>query len=423
MTSLLDDRPDIDVCDPELYRGDPHTAYRWLREHAPVCRDERNGLWIVSRYDDVVHVSTHPEIFCSGRGVRPYLSVDLSLIGLDEPRHTEQRRLINRGFTPRMVRRLEPHIRDITNQVIDQVAQRGSCDFVSDLAVHVPLIVIAELMGLPVEDRERFWHWSDAMMGGDGHTEPDDPRLVAAARAFAEYVEYVSSLVDGRREAYRAARAAEARGETPPPLTEDLVSNLVAAAEEGVLESSDRLEEDELAIFLVLVVVAGNETTRNAISGGMRAFSEHPAQWQRLLDDPGLFATAPDEIIRWVSPVLSFVRTATRDTELRGQRIREGERVLMLYQSANRDPDAFEDPDVFRVDRDPNPHVAFGVGPHYCLGANLARLEVRVVFEELARRLPDIRMAPGASAIYGHSTLVHPVESLPVVFTPERRGT
>lgn len=408
------DAADVDVLDPAIYRTDPHPTYRWLREHAPVAWDERNQLWIVSRHGDLIHVSTHPELFCSGQGIRPAMSYDLSLIGLDEPRHTQQRRLINRGFTPRMVSGLEPRIRRVANEVIDAVAARGECDFVADIAVHVPLVVIAELMGLPVDDRERFWRWSNAMMAGEGVVDPADPRAAAAADAFFEYVTYASDIVDERRAELRAARA---RGEQAP-VGDDLISKLVAAAEEGVLHESDDVHADELVSFLVLVVVAGNETTRNAMSGGMRALGQHPDAWHRLVDDPSLWATATDEIIRWVSPVMNFVRTATVDTELGGQEIKAGDKVLMLYQSANRDPAVFEAPEEFRIDRHPNEHVAFGIGPHYCLGANLARLEVRTVFEELARRLPDLRIAPGADAVYGPSTFVHTIESLPVVFTP-----
>lgn len=408
--------PAIDIVDPELYQRGPHAVYRHLRRDAPLAWDPLNQLWIVSRHADLVHVSLHPELFCSSRGVRPYLSVDLSLIGLDEPRHTEQRRLINKGFTPRMVRNLEPRIRQVTSEVLDAVASRGEADFVSDIAVPIPLIVIAELMGLPVEDRENLWRWSDAMIGGDGISDPTDPRLVAAANAFGEYVGYVSAIVEQRRERHRAATA---RGE--PFEAEDLIGALVGASEEGVLNADEDLNKDELLMFLALVVVAGNETTRNAMSGAVVAFDAFPDQWQLLLDHPEHFATAPDEIVRYVSPVVTFVRTATQDTELRGQTILEGERVLLLYQSANRDEEVFDAPDELRVDRTPNDHVGFGIGPHYCLGANLAKLELRVLFEELARRLPDLRVAPGEGPTYGRSTLVHPIEHLPVVFTPEGR--
>ena len=248
------------------------------------------------------------------------------------------------------------------------------------------------------------------MMGGEGRTDPDDPALADAAVAFGEYVDYLGALIEERRALYRAGRADDGPS--------DLISTLVAANEEGVLESNEELANDELIIFLVLLVVAGNETTRNAISGGMWAFSQFPEQWDRLVADRSLFETMPDEIIRYVSPVLSFSRTATRDTELAGQKINEGERVLLLYQSANRDEAVFEAPQELHLDRSPNPHLAFGTGPHVCLGMNLARLEVRVVFDELTRRFPAMRVEPGFRPHYGDSLLVHAFESLPVVVGP-----
>ena len=408
----------INVLD-RSFCAEPFEGYATLRGDEPISYDELNELWIISRHEDVSHISVHPEEFCSGLGVRPTQSFDLSLIALDGERHIRQRRLINQGFSPRMIRAMEPRVRAVVNETLDRVARRGKCDFVADISVPIPLVVIAELMGLPVEDRDRFWHWSDAMMGGEGRTDPDDPKMVAAAEAFNEYMAYVDSLVTSRRDAYRAAKAA---GVEPP--ADDLISVLVGAAEEGIVETDEHrdagtLGSDELMMFLVVVVVAGNETTRNAISGAMWAFHEFPDQWQRLVDDPSILATGADELIRYVSPVISFVRTATCDAVVNGQEIRKGERVLMLYQSANRDEKAFEAADQLDLGRAPNPHVAFGVGPHVCLGMNLARLEVRVLFEELARRFPDMVVADGVRPVWGDSTLVHSIESLPVVFTPE----
>jgi len=415
------DGTDIDVLDPALYQGDPHPTYAWLRDNDPVHWDEKNQLWVVSRFDDVVKVSVNDEIFCSGRGIRPDPSIDLSLIGYDGEQHQRQRRLINKGFTPRAVRALEGHVRALADEAIDQVAARGECDFVTDIAVAVPITVIAELMGLPVEDRERFWRWSDEMMAGGSAgpgAEFDEVRERAQA-AWMAYTTYVSAMIDERAALYQRHKRDESQGLRTQPLPDDLVMKLVAAAEEGALvDGGLESQRDELLNFLVLVVVAGNETTRNAMSGGMVAFSEHPDQWARVVADPSLWATATDEVIRWVSPVMNFVRTATRDNDLLGVPIREGERVLMLYQSANRDPRHFERADEFLVDRDPNDHVAFGIGAHFCLGANLARLEVRVVFEQIAARLPDMRLAPGARPVYAASNFVRGVESLPVVFTP-----
>jgi cholest-4-en-3-one 26-monooxygenase len=408
----------IDVLDPSFYR-DPHPGYAWLRRNSPVHWDKHNELWVISRHEDVSYISTHPELFCSSGGIRPAQSYHFSLIGLDGQDHARQRRIINKGFSPRMIREMEPRVRTVVTEALDRVAQRGQCDFLADIAVPIPLVVIAELMGLPTVDRERFWHWSDRMMAGDGRTDPDDPVLQDAAVAFGEYIEYVTGIVEERRARYREHKELLAAGRTPPPLDTDLVSTLVAASEEGILARSDELTQDEFTMFLVVVVVAGNETTRNAIAGAMAAFQRFPGEWKRLVAEPDLFATMPDEICRYVSPVISFMRTATTDTELHGQTIRRGERVLMLYQSANRDEAVFDDPDMLRIDRKPNPHLAFGIGPHVCLGINLARLEIRVTFEEIVRRFPDMVVLPDFTPTYGGHTLVHALESLPVRFTPE----
>jgi len=307
---------------------------------------------------------------------------------------------------------MESRVRQVVTEVLDAIADRSSCDFVSEVAIPVPLVVIAELMGLPVEDRVKLGHWSDRMMGGEGRSDPDDPMLVDAAAAFGEYVGYLTDTVAQRRAAIQAGSA----------VPDDVISIIVGADESGVLESSEELTHDELTMFLVVLLIAGNETTRNAISGGMWALNRFPDQWQRLIDHPGSFETMADEVCRYVSPVISFARTATEDTELAGQHIAEGEKLLMLYQSANRDAEVFDDPDTFRVDRDPNPHLAFGVGPHVCMGINLARLEIRVLFEELVRRFPDMKVAPGAAPVYVEHALVHAIDSLPVVYTPERAG-
>ncbi|MGA2835748.1 MAG: cytochrome P450 [Acidimicrobiales bacterium] len=400
---------DVDVLDRSFYL-DPHPGYAHLRATAPLSWDEKRELWVVTKHEDVNYVSTHAELFCSGRGIRLTQSIDLSIIGLDGERHIRQRRLLNQGFSPRMIRTMEDRVREVVTGVLDRIADRGSCDFVADIAVPVPLVVIAELMGLPVEDRDRLGHWSDRMMGGEGRTDPDDPMTIDATAAFTEYVTYVTEMVEDRRDALRTGR------DTP----DDVIKILVGADEDGVLESSDELTHDELTMFLVVLLVAGNETTRNAISGGMSAFHRFPDQWARLVAEPDLFATMADEIARYVSPVISFVRTATEDTELHGQRIAEGEKLLLLYQSANRDEDVFDDPDVLRLDRSPNPHVAFGVGPHVCMGINLARLEIRVLFEELVRRFPDMHIAPGFEPVYVEHALVHAIEALPVEYTPER---
>ena len=402
------DLPEIDIYDGRLY-DDPWETYRWLRTNDPVHWDEKNQIWLISKYEDVCAISRNTQRYCSKHGVID-VSVPMSIISMDDPEHTRQRRLINKGFTPRQVRRLEPHIRELSNQIIDEVRTRGEIDFVEDFAIHVPLIVIAELMGLDPAGRKKLYEWSDKMMAG-ANLPDDAPELIPAAEAFGEYVEYLLPIIEDRRNQPR----------------EDLISILVGAFDEGLLDGGDaiavsgqdELTDDELLMFLVIIVIAGNETTRNAITGGLRALSEFPEQKEKLLANPELWDLAVDELIRYVSPVLSFYRTVTEDHVYKGKELKEGDRVLLLYQSANRDEDVFEAPDELRIDRNPNPHVAFGYGPHYCLGANLARLEVKVVFEELFKRLQDIRVREDAELQRHPNTLVLAIEHLPAVFTPQ----
>jgi cholest-4-en-3-one 26-monooxygenase len=408
---------EIDILDPRLY-DDPWDVYRWLRRNAPIWWDERNELYVISRHEDVSHISRHQDLYSAAQGVRPKVPSSMSIISMDDPEHTRQRRLVNKGFTPRMVRQLSDHIRELSNEIIDEIAAAGECDFVEDVAVHVPLIVIAELMGLDPAQRQKLYHWSDAMMAGDGHTDPDDPVLVRAAEAGGEFATMCLELIERRR----------ADGST-----DDIIGILTQAYDEGALARpddqppdgraiaghDDRLTSDELIMFLILLVVAGNETTRNALAGGLVAFTRFPDQHRKLLEHPELMDLAVEEIVRYVSPVISFMRTVTEDHTYKGVDLRAGDRVFMLYQSANRDEDVFDAPDELRIDRDPNPHLAFGIGTHYCLGANLARAEIKVVFEELFRRLRDIRAVDPDTPRRGDSTLVLSLNHLPAVFTPE----
>jgi cytochrome P450 family 142 subfamily A polypeptide 1 len=408
---------EIDVLDPRFY-DDPWDAYRWLRQNAPLWWDATNDLWVVSRHEDVSHISRHQEQYSAAQGVRPKVAAPMSIISMDDPEHTRQRRLVNRGFTPRMVRQLSDHIRELSNQIIDEIAARGECDFVEDVAMHVPLIVIAELIGLDPDKRQQLYRWSDAMMAGDGHTDPDDPVLLAAAEAGGEFAMTCVELIEQRR----------ADGST-----DDIIGILTQAFDEGALARADdggvtgsagneELTHDELIMFLILLVVAGNETTRNALSGGLVAFSRFPDQRRKLLDNPDLIDLAVDEIVRYVSPVMSFMRTVTEDHTYQGIDLAAGDRLFLLYQSANRDEAVFDEPDQFRVDRDPNPHLGFGIGTHYCLGANLARAEIGVVFTELFARLRDIRAVDPVTIDRGDSSLVLALNRLPAVFTPESRS-
>jgi cytochrome P450 family 142 subfamily A polypeptide 1 len=407
---------DIAFLDATSWDASMPERMRWLRENDPVHWSERDGLWIVSKYDDVAHVSKHQELFTSAHGVRPGNPAKLGLIDEAEPRHTQLRNLINKGFTPRMVKKLEIAFRAITTESLDRIAQAGECDFVEDVAVPLPLLLIAEMIGIRKEDRDAFHRWSDHMIAGDGNL--DKPEIMArAGAAFMEYSTYVRAIIEDRRAHPR----------------DDLVSILVGAKDSGVLgrfevkelptdfgEEHLDLANDELIMLLVILLVAGNETTRNSLAGGMQLLIENPGERAKLIRDPSLLPAAVEEMVRLVSPVHSFSRTVVRDTELRGRRLEAGQKVLMLYPSANRDADAFDAPDAFRVERNPH-HLGFGMGTHFCLGANLARMEMRVAFEELLRRLPDMEYADGGPELRP-SALVRSCVRMRVRYTPERRA-
>jgi cytochrome P450 family 142 subfamily A polypeptide 1 len=385
----------------------------WLRENEPVYWSEKTGVWIVTRYEDVELVSKNQDIFTSEHGVRPGTETVIGLIDEAEPRHGMLRALINRGFTPRMVKILEEKFRLITEEAIDAIAGKSECDFVASISVPLPILLIAEMIGIRKEDQESFHRWSDDLIAADGNR--DKPEVMAAAgAAYVEYAQYLSEIFEDRRQNPR----------------DDLVSILVGAKDEGMLRTFDKkahvsrsseehraLANDELIMLLVVLMIAGNETTRNAISGGMELLIRNPEERQKLLDDPSLLPSAVEEMVRMVSPVQTFGRTLTRDHELRGMRLKEGQEVCLVYPAANRDPRSFDDPDTFRIERNPQ-HLGFGIGSHFCLGANLARMEMRVTFEELLRRVPDMEFSRGGPAFLP-SSLVRSCSEMWVRYTPE----
>jgi cholest-4-en-3-one 26-monooxygenase len=323
----------------------------------------------------------------------------LMMLNMDPPQHTRQRAFVNRGFTPRLIGRLAKHIRDICDTLIDEVVPRGTADFVTDVAAQLPLHVICELVGAPVADRGWIFEKSNMLVGFDDPEFRQSPE--EGMQAAAEIYAYAGELAARRRE----------------QPADDIVTRLLQPNEAGEV-----LTTDEFDLFFLLLTVAGNETTRNAASGGMLAFFEHPDQWRRLLDDPGLVPTAAEEIVRWVSPVNLFRRTATCDTEIGGQAIAEGDKVVVFYASANRDESVFADPQVFDIGRDPNPHVGFGGGgPHFCLGRHLAALELRVLLQTLAERMPDIELDGEVSRL--RSNFLNGIKHMPVRFSPSAPRT
>ena len=399
----------VDLSDSRSYvAAVPHAWLAHLRHHDPVhWQDEPGGpgFWAVTRYEDCVTVNRDYERFSSAaQGTMPFeLGADevaqqsLMMLNMDPPLHTRYRRLVNKGFTPRMVRDLEESIHRSTDVIIDSVIEKGEADFVTQLSAELPLQVIAELLGVPQEDRHHMFEWSNRMVGNE------DP----------EYQDQQELALTSAMELYAYASELFARKRIDPHA--DLMSALTTVEIEG-----ERLSDMELELFFLLLTVAGNETTRNLMSGGMHAFFQHPEQWQRLLADRTLLPTAVDEMLRFVTPVMNFRRTAMVDTELSGTRIAAGDKVVFFHASANRDEDIFTDPDTFDIGRDPNPHIAFGGGgPHFCLGTNLARMEIRVMYEHLLDRMPDIRQNGDVQRL--QSQFINGVKHIPVAFTPATR--
>jgi cytochrome P450 family 142 subfamily A polypeptide 1 len=381
----------IDLLDGAFYAGHPDPTYTWLRRSAPLYRDELNSLWGVSRYDDIVAIEKDPLTFCSSEGYRPNLPADDSMIGNDDPRHNERRRLVARRFTPKAVAAHEAEVRALARGLVEAVLVRGHCEVVEELAAPLPAMVIGRLLGFDDDLWPRVKYWSETtILSGGG------PRYMAdnVTEAFGDYCEHAARLIAARQ----AAPA------------DDVTSLWTAAEANGVLSVDQVLSEG------LLLVDGGAETTRTVITGAVLALIEHPEQYRRLLDDPSLLPVAVEEFVRWVTPILNMRRTATRDTEIAGTPVKAGDEVLLMYPSANRDESVFDAPDRFDVGREPNPHIAFGFGTHFCLGAALARLEIRVMFEELLPRLRNLRLAPGTAPERIPNAFVRGFRSLHVEF-------
>ncbi len=393
--------------------ADREAGFRRLRDEAPISFfpepeypdfPQGPGYWSLTRYDDVMYASRHPELFCSGHGGTnigdiPQEIGDFigSIINMDDPRHKKLRSLVNHGFTPKALGRLLESVRDRTNEVIDAVAEKGSCDFVAEIAAPMPLAIVCDMVGVAPADRQTVFECSNVILG------VGDP----------EYVQSMEELMAAFMQLHQIAMAlGEHRLANP---ADDITSTLMHAEVDG-----ERLTVAEFASFFILLVVAGNETTRTAISHGMWAMHQFPDQralWSGDFDTHAV--NAVEEIVRWATPVIHFRRTATQDTAIAGQPIAEGEKVVMWFNSANRDERQFPDPYRFDITRSPNPHFGYGGGgPHFCLGANLARREIRVMFEQLFQRLPDLRITAEPEIL--QSAFIHGIKRMPCEFTPAK---
>jgi cytochrome P450 family 142 subfamily A polypeptide 1 len=363
----------LDLLDPDLYAGDPEPAYRWLRDHAPVYRDP-NGILGVSRWHDVMAVERDTRRYSSARGSRPLIEMSVSMINKDDPVHSRQRRLVAPRFTPGAVRRRAERVRALAAGLVEKVAAKGEAEVVEDLAAPLPAMVICELLGFDPEMWPRCKWWSETTMANAGYKH-GDPRAPDSSDAIADFFAETAKLA--------AARRAEPR--------DDLVSVWTHSTVDG-----EPLSDEEVLNEAILLLDGGAETTRSAIGQTVLALARHPDQHRLLRERPELLAgPAVEEFIRWATPILNMRRTVTEDHELHGQSLHEGDQVLLMYGSANRDERVFADPERFDVTRSHNNHVAFGFGTHFCLGANLARLELRVLFEELVRRVAGLRLADG----------------------------
>ena len=385
--------PHIDFLAGSFFLDGARDAYRWLREHSPVHLDANSGLWGVATYDAVLAAERDPQTFSSAGGSRPESGPMPWMIDMDGDAHAKRRKLVSRGFTPARVRATEPHLREICDGLVDEVCERGECDVVRDLAAPLPMIVIGDMLGVAPADRSEVLAWSHGMLGSlTGEPEA----LAAAADAFGAYVDYAHRMIAARRA-------------TP---TDDLFSVLVHATVDG-----DRLDDDEITFEALLLLIGGDETTRQVTAGGIEQLLANPEQRARLVGDASLLPSAVEEMLRWVSPIKTMARTATVDVELEGVAVPAGARLALLYESADFDERHFDDPERFDITRSPNDHLAFGFGHHFCLGASLARVELEAIVGRVLARMPDLELATGdllPRSITG-------IEAMPVRFTPSAR--
>ena len=402
----------IDLWDMDAFqRQEHHAMLEQLRETDPGIHfveegDHGPGFWAVTRLEHLREVNRQPEVFSSNKGgtqmnepsetdAVDQFQRDSLMLSMDPPKHTRYRRIVSRGFTPRMINLLEDYLQNRTDMIIDKVCEKGEAEFVTELSAELPLQAIAEMVGIPFEDRQKIFDWTNSMIGSD---DPDFAQSEEDVMgAFGELFAYANALQKDRRD----------------KPSDDIITTLLSADVDG-----EKLDETEFDMFFLLLCVAGNETTRNSITRGMHGFFEFPDQWELYKSDPDTHADGMvEEVVRWATPVLNFRRQAMQDYELGGVKIKEGDKVVMWHIAANRDPRAFDDPWTFDITRSPNDHVGFGGGgPHFCLGANLAKMEIRLMFKGIAERLSDIRLA--GDVAYLRSNFIGGVKQMPVVFTP-----
>ncbi len=388
--------PDIDLLDGTFYAGDPHAGWTWMRQNAPAYYDEKNNVWALAGYDEVLAAAKDSATFSNASGIRPHSAnpVD-SMIDKDDPEHKARRMLVNRGFTPRRVRDKEDSIRQMCNEIVDKVIDQGQCDFVWDIAAWLPLLLIGDMLGFEREMAPELLEWSDDMLRGLT-TNPSPEQLEKTMMAGIGFREYQLSVIADRKS---------------KPLQEDLVSILVHGDIAG-----EPLDEEALVMESLLILIGGDEPPRHVISGGMLALLENPDQRAKLMSGEVPLEVGIEEMLRWVTPIKNMNRTATRDIEIGGATIAEGGQILLMYPSANRDEKYFDDPFAFDVERDNKHHIAFGFGTHFCLGSALARLELLVMFETLFERMPNIELAPNAELPIRPANFVVGLEGMPVVF-------
>ncbi|WP_110797953.1 cytochrome P450 [Mycolicibacterium obuense] len=393
-------KPDVDLADGNFYADGraAREAYAWMRANQPVFRD-RNGLAAATTYQAVLDAERSPELFSSTGGIRPDQPGMPYMIDMDDPAHILRRKLVNSGFTRKRVMDKVPSIERLCDALIDAVCERGEADFVRDIAAPLPMAVIGDMLGVLPEERDKLLEWSDDLVCGLSSTV-DEQTIQKLMDTFAAYTAFTMETIADRR--------------ANP--TDDLFSVLVNAEVEG-----QKMSDDEIVFETLLILIGGDETTRHTLSGGTEQLLRHQDQWQRLVADLELLPGAIEETLRWTSPVKNMCRTLTADTEFHGTALSTGEKIMLMFESANFDESVFEDAHEFRIDRNPNSHLAFGFGTHFCLGNQLARLELKIMMSKVVTRLPDLRLADDGMLPLRPANFVSGLESMPVVFTPSAK--